>query len=112
MNITVNIERLILDGLPSGPGQAARAQAAVEAEMARLIAERGLAGTLQSDAALSSISAGTIQLTTDSRPSQWGRQIARTIYGALSQQFPANKPTRASNQSDGASHPPNKGERA
>lgn len=99
MNISVHIERLILDGLPIGPGQGALAQAAVEAEMARLLAAGGLATNMESDAALSSISAGTIHLTTESRPSQLGRQIAATIYGALSQQFPANKPVRATNQS-------------
>ena len=41
MNINLHIERLILDGLPIEPRQRAQVQAAVEAELARLLRPAG-----------------------------------------------------------------------
>ena len=44
MNIKLHIERLVLDGLPVTRSQGPLVQAAMEAELARLMAEGGLAG--------------------------------------------------------------------
>ena len=45
-NIHLHIERLILDGLPIECAQGPHVQAAVEAELARLLTENGLDATL------------------------------------------------------------------
>jgi len=83
MNIVVHIERLILDGLPIGPGQGALVQAAVETELAHLLAESGLMSGVQSGGAVPAVRASAIQLTATSSPAQVGRQIARSVYGGI-----------------------------
>jgi hypothetical protein len=85
MNINLHIERLILDGLPMEAGHGARVQAAVEAELARLLVEGGLARELQSGGALPSVRAGAIQLTAESNSVQLGQRIARSVYGGIGQ---------------------------
>ncbi len=83
MNINVSIERLILDGLPLTHSQRPQVQAAVEAELARLLAAGGLATTLQEGGALPSIPGGSIQLRSDSNPHTLGQQIAHAVYGGI-----------------------------
>jgi hypothetical protein len=83
MNIRINIERLILDGLPITHSQGALVQAAVEAELTRLITENGLAADLQAGGAVPILRANGIQLTSGSNPSQLGTQIARSVYGGI-----------------------------
>ena len=85
MNINLHIERLILEGLPLTRGQGALVQAAVEAELARLLAERGLTPGLQAGGALPRIQAGELQLTPGSTPAFMGRQIAQAVYGGIGQ---------------------------
>ncbi len=83
MNINVHIERLILDGLPIASQQGPLVQAAVEAELVRLLAADGLAANLLAGGALSHVQAGGIQLTGEGNPSQLGQQIARAVYGGI-----------------------------
>jgi len=83
MNINVSIERLILDGLPLAHSQRPLVQAAVEAELARLLAAGGLAANLQAGGALPSIPGGSIQFTGDNNPSQLGQQIAHAVYAGI-----------------------------
>jgi len=88
MTIHVHIERLILDGLPLGPGGGARVQAAVEAELARLLAagslaEGGIAQAWPAGGAVPAVAAAPIQLTTGARPAEIGGQIARSVYGGI-----------------------------
>jgi len=83
MNINLHIERLILDGLPITRGQSPLVQAEVETELARLLTERGLASSLQSGGAMPSLRAGSIQVETESNPTQLGRQIAQAVYGGI-----------------------------
>jgi hypothetical protein len=83
MNINLHIERLILDGLPIGSGQGALVQAAVEAELARLLVQGGIATSLQSDGAVPSVRADAIQLTAQSTPAQMGQQIAQSVYAGM-----------------------------
>jgi hypothetical protein len=83
MNINVSIERLILDGLPLTHSQRPLLQAAVEAELARLLAAGGLATTLQAGGAVPTIPVGSIQVQNDSNPNTLGQQIARTVYGGI-----------------------------
>ena len=83
MNINVHIERLILDGLPIGYGQRPQVQAAVEAELARLLADDGLSPELLAGGALPSVRAGSIQLANEGNTTQLGRQIAQAVYGGI-----------------------------
>ncbi len=83
MNINLNIEQLILDGIDLPHHQRPFLQASVEAELGRLLTTGGLAADLQSGGAVPRLSAEAIQLTGDSNPTTLGQQIARSVYGGL-----------------------------
>lgn len=83
MNINVHIERLILDGLPVAGSQTPMLQAAVEAELARLLAADGLGSKLRAGGEMPSVKAGNIQMASDSAPDDLGRQIAQAVYGGI-----------------------------
>ncbi len=83
MNIEVHIERLILDGLPIERSQGPYLQAAVEAELTRLLAENGLAAHLQTGGALPSVRADAMQFKPGNTQAQWGQQIARSVYSGI-----------------------------
>lgn len=100
MNINLHIEQLVLDGLPLMPGQGPAVQAALEAELSRLLAERGM-GNL-SGGAVPQLSVPSIQLSPAGPPAQWGRQIARTLYDGLA---PAPAVSRPSPPTRPLAHP-------
>ncbi len=83
MNINIHIERLILDGLPIAHNHGPLVQAAVEAELARLLAADGLGPSLQAGGALYRVPGGSIQLMGDGNPNTLGQQIARAVYGGI-----------------------------
>lgn len=83
MNITLNIERLVLEGVELSPHQRPLLQAAVEAELARLLTAHDLAASLQSDGSLARLPGTAIQLTHPAVPDHLGRQIAQAIYASL-----------------------------
>jgi hypothetical protein len=85
MNINLHIERLILEGLPLTRSQGALVQAAVEAELTRLLAERGLAAKLQAGGAHLRVPAEGLQLIAGSTPADMGQQIAQAVYGGIGQ---------------------------
>jgi hypothetical protein len=83
MNITINIERLILDGLPIAAAQGPLVQAALEAELGRLLAVDGLAAGLLAGGAVPTLPAGAISIGRETSPAALGRQIAQAMYGGL-----------------------------
>ena len=83
MNIHLHIERLVLDGLPLEHGQGAHVQAAVEAELARLLTEGGVAEGWQTGGAVPEVRADPIHLGAGARPAEIGGQIARSVYGGI-----------------------------
>ncbi len=83
MNINVHIEHLILDGLSISHHQRPRLQAAVETELARLLAADGLAPSSVAGSWVSRVPAGTIQLASESDPTHLGRQIAQAVYRGI-----------------------------
>jgi hypothetical protein len=83
MNININIERLILDGISIPHAQRPLLQAAVEAELGRLIAEGGVGESWRSGGAVPSVPVNPIQLAADGNYTQWGQQIARSVYGGI-----------------------------
>jgi len=92
MNINVSIERFVLDGLPMSRSQGVLVQEAVETELARLLAEKGLSHL--SAGAVPHLSANSIEVTRDSNPAQLGHQIARTLMEGIGNNKPNNKHQR------------------
>ena len=84
MNITVHIERLILDGIAVEPRQLASLQAAVEAELTRLLGDNTLAARLSVGGAVATLQAAPIQLAPHGAPDHLGAQIAHAVAGSLS----------------------------
>jgi hypothetical protein len=83
MHINLHIDRVVLEGFDLGPQQRARLGAAIEAELARLLAAGGLAQGLAAGGALPSIRAGAFQLAPDGDPQRMGAQIAQSVYGGI-----------------------------
>jgi hypothetical protein len=83
MAIHVHIERLILDGIAVSAGQRPQLQAAVEAELGRLLAAGGLGSGLAQGSATAAVAGGSIQLTHSNEPGTLGQQIAQAAYGAI-----------------------------
>ena len=82
-SIHLHIERLILDGLPIERAQGPHVQAAVEAELTRLLTENGLGAISATGGAVPSVRASAIQLTSGSSPAQVGIQIAQSVYSGI-----------------------------
>jgi hypothetical protein len=83
MNINVNIDRLILEGVSVPQAQRPLLQSSVEAELGRLLTEGGVGENWRSGGAVPSVSASPIQLAVDGNYTQWGQQIARSVYGGI-----------------------------
>ncbi|KYC37276.1 hypothetical protein WA1_47535 [Scytonema hofmannii PCC 7110] len=83
MNIHINIERLILDGVTVSHAQRPLLQAALEKELGRLLATGGLGAEFLAGGAVPSVSAGNIQITPDSNYTQMGQQIAQAVYRGI-----------------------------
>lgn len=80
MNVRLHIERLVVDGVDLGPGGGRRLQAAVEAELTRLVTHGGL-GQPVLGAAVPSLAVSAIPL--DANPSRLGAHVARAVYDGL-----------------------------
>lgn len=78
--VTLHIERLVLDGLGLTPAQASRVQAAMEAELTRLV---GRPSSSWQAGAMPALAAPGLRLSHPPRPAQLGRDIARSLYHSL-----------------------------
>jgi hypothetical protein len=83
VKIRLRIERLILDGLPVSGGQGPLVRAAVESELARLIADGGLSRELRSGGAVPGLRGADIRVDQASPPAGLGKQIAGAVYGGI-----------------------------
>ncbi len=83
MAIELRIDRLVLEGLPLSAAQGALVQRAVELELARLLAEGGLAESWHTGGAAPLIQGGAITLSPGGGPAQLGAQIAQSVYSGL-----------------------------
>jgi hypothetical protein len=81
MNVRLTIEQLVLDGFP--PVDRDRIAGAVEAELARLLAEHGMPAGFANGGSLWRVDGGTFEMTSHSRPDSVGVEIARRIYGGM-----------------------------
>lgn len=85
MKIQLHIERLVLDGAPLDRLGAARVQAAVEAELGRLLQTGPLPPGLAGGGAVPSLAVPRINLPNAATPGQWGAAIAGSLHGGLSE---------------------------
>lgn len=80
MQLNLHIERLILD-MDIPPRQRSLLKTTVEAELVRLLLEKGLPPKIQDSAPIEGLSLTLNQQQDDS--TQMGHQIAQSIYGQL-----------------------------
>ena len=81
MNVRLHIEELVLDGFP--PGDRYRIAAAVEAELTRLFADRGVPPGLSSGGAVPAVDGGSFDVAPGARSDRIGAQVAQAVYGGL-----------------------------
>lgn len=79
--IELHIERLVLHDLPAGDHRALGA--AVERELARLLAEGGLTGPLAQGGAWATLSGGGFELAPGAGAEAIGAQVAWAVYGGI-----------------------------
>ncbi len=85
MNISVSIERLVLEGLALSHAQGPLIGAAIETELTRLLATGGLEMSLQSGGAWASVPVSIVHLA-GSEPAQLGRKIAQAVCSGIGQE--------------------------
>lgn len=78
-SIELRIEELVLHGF--SPGDRFRISAAVERELGRLLAERGVPGRLTDGRYLECLDGGTFDIAPAANAETIGAQTAHTIYG-------------------------------
>jgi hypothetical protein len=83
MNIRLHIDRLILDGVFLSPRERPHLQAAVEKELGRLLAERGIGVGLENGVALDAVRGGAVQLPQNPSGKGLGKQVAQAVYGGI-----------------------------
>lgn len=83
MKITLRIERLILDGIELTPADRPAFQQALEAELARLLAEGGVAPGLAGGMAVPAVRAGGFEMSGGGDPVRLGKQVASSVYGGI-----------------------------
>jgi hypothetical protein len=84
VNIFIHIDRLVLDGIDVPPGQRPLLQTTVEAELSRLIITGSLSSEILSGGAYREIQGSPIHLESVHTPTL-GQQIARALYGGMSE---------------------------
>ncbi len=82
-DIAFHIDQLMMEGLPTSDRY--QFGNAVQTELARLLAEKGMPPNLTSSAELEQLAAGTILITAAPRPATIGRQVAEAVYRGIGQ---------------------------
>ena len=80
MNINLNIERLVLEGVGVAPGDEAILRAAAEAELSRLLTSGGLSPALSAGGDAARVPGGEVRLAEGGEARQLGVQVARAVY--------------------------------
>ncbi|HEX9372632.1 MAG TPA: hypothetical protein VF897_16595 [Roseiflexaceae bacterium] len=91
MNIELSIEKLILHDMPLA--QRHQVAAAIEQELARLLAERGVPPDLAARGGSIPIDAARVEISAGLRPEAIGAQVAESIYGSLAGGQPQAQPS-------------------
>jgi hypothetical protein len=80
MNVRLHIDRLVLDGVSVSAAGRPLLQAALETELARLVAAGGISPELAGGMAVPSVRAPQVQIQRDAKPAQLGTAIAGAVY--------------------------------
>lgn len=83
MSIHLHIERLVLDGFALDAAQGPAVQAAVQAEVSRLLAERGLGDEYRQGGALAYVRGADFQPPAGPGPEPLGREIGAAVHRSL-----------------------------
>ena len=83
MKIEVHIERLVLDGLPVTAAEGPRVRAAVEGELARMLAAGSVSRELISGGAVPRVDAPGMSIGPRERPDAIGRAVARSVHAGI-----------------------------
>jgi hypothetical protein len=83
MKLDVRIERLVLNGVAVGAADHPLLRAAIEAELARLLATGGLAPELLAGGGVAWLPAGTVAVEGQPDPGQLGARIAGAVHGGI-----------------------------
>ena len=81
MNVELHIEELVLHGFP--PGDRHRIGDAVERELSRLFAERGVPHSLVQGGEVAHLDSGAFEMARGTEPAVIGGRVARTVYEGL-----------------------------
>ena len=81
MNVELRIEELVLYGFP--PGEHQIIGEAVEHQLSRLFAERGVPPSLVHGADIPRVDGGTLERSPGSTSEAFGARVARALYGGL-----------------------------
>ncbi|MBE9473133.1 MAG: hypothetical protein IMY75_13650 [Chloroflexi bacterium] len=79
--VELHIEELVLHGFDSGDHY--RIGAAVEAELARLFAEKGVPRSLAQAGEMANLDGGSFGVMPGSKAESIGNQVAQALYGGL-----------------------------
>lgn len=80
-NIELHIEELVLHGF--SPADRDAIGAAIQGELARLFAERGIHPTLQRGHEVEKVDGGALTLRPRAKAASIGTQVAHSVYGGL-----------------------------
>jgi hypothetical protein len=83
MRINLRIDELVLDGVSIDPADGKMVKSSVELELSRLLSKGGLSEDLASGTSLSSLRAGSMEVSGRSDPSSLGTKIAGAIYRGI-----------------------------
>jgi hypothetical protein len=86
MKIVLQIDRLVLDGLPVTGAESPRLRRALARELSRLLASGGMAPSLSGGTALPQIPAPHLTTIGRERPEALGRKIAHAVYAGIGRQ--------------------------
>jgi hypothetical protein len=79
--IDLHIEELVLDGFP--PGDRHRIGAALERELTRLLAERGVPAGWERGGEAPQLNGGSFEAKPGARPERVGAQIAQSVFRGM-----------------------------
>ena len=82
-NIELNIEELVLHGF--SPGDRYRIGEAVERELTKLLADRGVPQLLEGGGEIGDVDGGAFEVAPGSRAQVVGVQVAKAVYEGLRQ---------------------------
>ncbi len=82
MNISLHIDRLVMDTSLSPAGRKAF-QGALQSELTRLLSRGGVSRSFQSGAAVPEVRVDALRRTGRESPADLGVEVARTVYGGL-----------------------------